>query len=59
MARRRRREMAPGQAHGRLPNESFVRGKVNRSERLRVRTACRTQDWRKLHAEPRARWVTH
>lgn len=56
---RKRREMAPGEAFGKLPGESFLRYQKARSERLRVRTACRTQDFRRIHGGPRLRWVTH
>jgi hypothetical protein len=55
---RKARQKAPTEGYGRLPGESFLRGRIARSQRLKVRQACRTQDWRRLAAADVApRWV--
>lgn len=55
---RKRRHISPTEGFGRLPGESYLRGRIARSQRLQVRTACRTWNWRKLQAaETTPRWV--
>jgi len=55
---RKRRQTAPTEGYGRLPGESYLRGRIARSQRLKVRQACRTRDWSLLQvADAQPRWV--